>query len=243
MGEYFSNVVKPRIEKAIYSTEWKNGHPTTRITSVSQIVKYMCLESYEDALSNVALKANSSVLNFGDDYLINYMLDVESRDSLLSVDKFNEPFDFAMYITERNETKVRKIDIVETFNYLIGLSVESKSTIAIFNADPSANPSYEGAVELRKDANGQFMFQQLEGTLPDGRRALVIWRNITDDVLRSNAALDAYFQKYRINPRDREFDVIFVNGDNNIENLRLEDENWKVVMTEREFNNRMWEEA
>lgn len=203
----------------------------------------MCLESYEDALSNVALKANSSVLNFGDDYLINYMLDVESRDSLLSVDKFNEPFDFAMYITERNETKVRKIDVVETFNYLIGLSVESKSTIAIFNADPSANPSYEGAVELRKDANGQFMFQQLEGTLPDGRRALVIWRNITDDVLRSNAALDAYFQKYRINPRDREFDVIFVNGDNNIENLRLEDENWKVVMTEREFNTRMWEEA
>lgn len=243
MGEYFSNVVKPRIEKAIYSTEWKNGHPTTRTTSVSQIVKYMCLESYEDALSNVALKANSSVLNFGDDYLINYMLDVESRDSLLSVDKFNEPFDFAMYITERNETKVRKIDVVETFNYLIGLSVESKSTIAIFNADPSANPSYEGAVELRKDANGQFMFQQLEGTLPDGRRALVIWRNITDDVLRSNAALDAYFQKYRINPRDREFDVIFVNGDNNIENLRLEDENWKVVMTEREFNTRMWEEA
>lgn len=243
MGEYFETVTKPRVEKVIYSTDWNNGVPTNRASGITQIVKYMRLESYEDALSNVQLSQTHSTINFGDEYLINYMLDVESRDSLLNVDKFNEPFDFAMYITERNETKVRKIDVVETFNYLIGLSVESKSAIAIFNAEPSANPSYEGAVELRKDANGQFMFQQLEGTLPDGRRALVIWRNITDDVLRSNAALDAYFQKYRINPRDREFDVIFVNGDNNIENLRLEDENWKVVMTEHEFNTRMWEEA
>lgn len=243
MGEYFSSVTKPRIEKIIYAPEWKAGVPTERTSGITQIVKYMRLESYEDALSNVQLSQTHSTINFGDEYLINYMLDVESRDSLLNVDKFNEPFDFAMYITERNETKVRKIDVVETFNYLIGLSVESISAIAIFNAEPSANPSYEGAVELHKDSNGQFMFQQLEGTLPDGRRALVIWRNITDDVLRSNAALDAYFQKYRINPRDREFDVIFVNGDNNIENLRLEDENWKVIMTEHEFNTRMWEEA
>lgn len=243
MGEYFETVTKPRVEKVIYSTDWNNGMPTNRTSGISQIVKYMRLESYEDALSNVQLSQNHSTINFGDEYLINYMLDVESRDSLLNVDKFNEPFDFAMYITEHNETRVRKIDVVETFNYLIGLSVESKSAIAIFNAEPSANPSYEGAVELRKDANGQFMFQQLEGTLPDGRRALVIWRNITDDVLCSNAALDAYFQKYRINPRDREFDVIFVNGDNNIENLRLEDENWKVIMTEHEFNTRTWEEA
>lgn len=119
----------------------------------------------------------------------------------------------------------------------------SKSTISIFSTEPAANPAYEGALDLRKDVNGQFMFQQLEGSLPDGRRALVIWRNVTEDILKSNAALDAYFQKYRINPRNREYDVIFVNGDNNLENLRLDDETWKVVMTEQEFNKRMWEEA
>ena len=243
MGEYFETVTKPRIEKAIYSTDWKDGVPLNRTSGVSQIVKYMRLESYEDSLSNVALKANTSVLNFGDEYLINYMLDVESRDSLLNTDKFNEPFNFAMRITERNESKTRSIDVVETFNYLIGLNVGTKSTVSIFGTEPAKNPAYEGAVDLRKDANGQFMFQQLEGVLPDGRRALVIWRNVTEDVLKSNAALDAYFQKYRINPRDREYDVIFVNGDNHLENLRLEDETWKVVMTEQEFNKRMWEES
>lgn len=242
MGEYFTSATRPRIMKAVYAKSWNNGLPISRDSGVKQIIKYMRLESYEDALSNVVLKKNASVINFGDEYLINYMLDVESKDSLLNIDKFNEPFNFAMNITEKNESKVRHIDVVETFNYLIGLSVDSKSAVSIFASEPAANPLYEGAVDLRKDENGEYSFQQLEGSLPDGRRALVIWRNITNNILNSNAALDAYFQKYRINPRDREFDVIFVNGDNNLENLRLDEENWKVVMTEQEFNKRMWEE-
>lgn len=245
MGEYFSSVTKPRIEKVIYSSDWANGIPLNRTSGISQIVKYMRLESYEDALNNIVLNAintHSSKLNFGDEYIVSYMLDAESKDSMLTTDKFNEPFNFAMTITEQNETHLRQIDLVETFNYLIGLTVANKSAVVIFNAEPASNPAYEGAVELHKNVNGQFMFQQLEGTLPDGRRALVIWRNITDDILKSNAALDAYFQMYRINPRNRDFDVIFVNGDNNIENLRLENETWKVVLTEQEFNKCMWEE-
>ena len=98
-------------------------------------------------------------------------------------------------------------------------------------------------MELRKDLGGQYAFRQIEGTLPDGRRALVIWRTVTDNVLESNAALDAYFTKYRINPADREYDVIYVNGDNNLENLRTANEIWKVQMTEIEFKKRMFEEA
>ena len=45
-----------------------------------------------------------------------------------------------------------------------------------------------------------------------------------------------------INPGDREYDVIYVNGDNNLENIRRDDEQWKVVMTETEFKARMFEE-
>jgi adenine-specific DNA-methyltransferase len=242
MGEYFSTVTKPRVLKAIYSDTWKEGVPVTRQTSVPQIVKYMRLESYEDALSNVKLSKPQGVLEFDDDYLIHYMMDVESKESLLNFKKFNEPFNFMMRITEKNESKQRPIDMVETFNYLIGLTVISKSTISTFSTEKAAQPAYEGAVELRRDAKGDYSFQQLEGTLPDGRRALVIWRNVTSRILESNAALDAYFLKHRLNPQDREFDVIYVNGDNNLQNLRLKDETWKVVMTEQEFNQRMWEE-
>ena len=114
---------------------------------------------------------------------------------------------------------------------------------AYFSAFSASEPAYEGAVELRKDLGGQYAFRQIEGTLPDGRRALVIWRTVTDNVLESNAALDAYFTKYRINPADREYDVIYVNGDNNLENLRTANETWKVQMTEIEFKKRMFEEA
>lgn len=244
MGEHFYTTIIPRIVKAVYSADWSNGEPVNRQTGVSQIVKYMRLESYEDALNNIKVQTNEAQkqIQFGNEYLIHYMLDVETRESLLSTDKFTKPFDFAMHITEHNESKKRNIDVVETFNYLIGLKVVAQSPIAIFSAEPAPTPAYEGAVELRKDDKGEFMFRQIEGILPDGRRALIIWRHITDDVLKSNAALDAYFQKYRINPRDGEFEVIFVNGDNNLENLRPDNETWKVVMTEQEFNKRMWEE-
>ena len=180
---------------------------------------------------------------FGDQYLINYMLDIEAKGSLLNLEAFNSPFDYEMKITEKNECRPRKVDIVETFNYLIGLSVSRQSAIAYFKTCAAASPAYEGAVDLVKDNNGDYAFRQIEGTLPDGRRALVIWRNIkADNIAASNAALDAYFSRYRINPQDREFDVIFVNGDSNVENLRLDNENWKVVRTEAEFNRLMWTE-
>lgn len=242
MGEYFDKVTKPRIQKVVYASEWKDGKPKSRTTGVSHIMKYMRLESYEDALSNIELKKAGGISLWGEDYLINYMLNMESRDSLLSIDKFRSPFEYKMRITEKNECRERQVDVCETFNYLIGLKVMSQSTTTYYSTEKSASPAYDGAVELRKDDGGLYGFRQIEGVLPDGRKALVIWRTITDNTLASNAALDAYFSKYRINPAEREYDIIYVNGDNNLENLRTDDEQWKVVMIEKEFNEKMWEE-
>ncbi|MFQ8997522.1 site-specific DNA-methyltransferase [Allofournierella massiliensis] len=244
MGTYFDTVTQPRIKKVVYSADWKNGKPASRGTGISHIMKYFSLESYEDALSNVQLsEENKSLYDlFGEDYLIHYMLDIESKGSLLNLEQFKTPFNYQMKITERNETKTRRVDLVETFNYLIGLSVARQSTVSYFRSEPDTTGSYEGAVRLVKDNGGEYGFKQLEGTLPDGRRALVIWRTITEDLLSSNAALDAYFTKHRINPQDREFDVIYVNGDNNLDNLRTGEESWKVQMTELEFKARMFEE-
>lgn len=244
MGAYFYNVTLTRTKKIVYSNSWKNGVPQRRDDGVSHIMKYMRLESYEDALSNVSLEKNSVLSTmFSEQYLINYMLDIEAKGSLLNLDAFTSPFDYKMKITEKNECCRRGVDVVETFNYLIGLTVASQSAIAYFKTCTAKQPSYEGAVDLVKDNNGEYAFRQIEGALPDGRRALVIWRNIkADNLAASNAALDAYFSRYRINPQDREFDVIFVNGDSNVENLRFDNETWKVVRTETEFNRLMWTE-
>ena len=245
MGTYFSTATHPRIKKAVYSANWKDGKPTSRDTGVSHIMKYFSLESYEDALSNVRLSDEHKSLYslFGEDYLIHYMLDIESKGSLLDLEQFKVPFSYQMKITERNETKTRRVDVAETFKYLIGISVARQSTVSYFRSEPDTAGGYEGAVRLVKDNDGVYGFKQVEGTLPDGRRALVIWRTVTEDLLASNAALDAYFTKHRINPQDREFDVIFINGDNNLENLRTGEESWKVQMTETEFKNRMFEEV
>ena len=248
MGTYFKEATHARVKKAVYACgpkDWKKGKPIARNAGLSHIMKYFSLESYEDALSNVQLsESNKSLYDlFGENYLIHYMLDVESNGSLLDLEQFKAPFNYQMKITEHNETKTRRVDLVETFNYLIGLSVMRQSTVSYFRSEPDATGSYEGAVRLIKDNGGEFGFKQLEGTLPDGRRALVIWRTITEDLLASNAALDAYFTKHRINPQDREFDVIYVNGDNNLENLRTAEESWKVQMTELEFKARMFEEV
>ncbi|MCK6077563.1 site-specific DNA-methyltransferase [Paenibacillus silvae] len=243
MGEYFKTVTKARMLKVIYSNYWDNGKPVSRNTGISHIMKYIRLESYEDALSNIELADNGPHMQalFGEEYLLNYMLDIETESSLLKLDSFKTPFDYKLKVTEKNETIEKVIDIVETFNYLLGLSVSRQSAIAYFNAILDEQGAYEGAVSLVKDTSGIYSFKQVEGSLPDGRRALIIWRNITENLLESNAALDAYFTKHRINPNDREFDVIYVNGDNNLENMRMDDDNWKVRMTEIDFKKRMFE--
>ena len=245
MGEYFDTVTKPRMQKVIYADDWKEGKPQNRSTGVSQIIKYMRLESYEDALSNIELNGDTQQMRqlFGEEYLIRYMLDLESRDSLLNAEAFRNPFDCRMKITEKNEPKERPVDLAETFHYLIGLTVTHQSATSRFSARPASVPACEGAVELVKDSGGLYAFRRIEGILPDGQRALVIWRTVTDHISESNAALDAYFIRSRDDPAVPACDVIFVNGDNNLENLRAANETWKVRMTEIEFRKRMFEEA
>lgn len=240
MGEHFYTIALPRI-KYVLNGE-KSGVSKESDYAGGGIVKYIRLESYEDALSNIELKKQGGASLFGDDYLLQYMLDIEARGSLLNLDAFSNPFGYKLLTTKFNESHETLIDVVETFNYLIGLTVINEGTVNYFRAVDATKPEYEGAVDLVRDANGEYAFRQIEGTLPNGQHALVIWRTLGEDLVRTNAALDAYFKKYRINSRDSEYDVIFVNGDNNLENLRPDEENWKVIRTETAFNDKMWEE-
>lgn len=217
MGEYFDTVTKPRIQKVIYSEDWRDGKPVSRKGS-SHCFKYMRLESYEDSLNNLQIKRSAqqqsllSLDNFGEEYMLHYMLDVESRDSLLNADMFKKPFGYTLKITENNEMKEQEVDLVETFNYLIGLVVESMQII-----------------------RGNVVVQ---GKSLAGEKILVIWR---DTEQTDNAALNNFFRKLDINTRDTEFKRIYVNGDNNLENIRLDDEQWKVVLIEDAFHKLMFD--
>ncbi|MBS4032298.1 MAG: site-specific DNA-methyltransferase, partial [Clostridiales bacterium] len=250
MGNYFNTVTKPRMKKVIYAKDWKDGKPQNRHVGVSHIFKYIRLESYEDTLNNLEFSRTaeqeqqlSLSANFFDEYLVSYMLDIESRDSLLNLDRFKKPFDYKLKITQNNETKETAIDLVETFNYLLGLAVTGQRATVRFNAIPDDKGEYENAVKLTEDKHGNYAFKAIEGLLPNGNRALIIWRNLTEDLAADNAALDAFFMIYCAEAKGKDFDAIYVNGDNNLENLRRESEQWKVILIEIEFGKRMFEEV
>ena len=78
----------------------------------------------------------------------------------------------------------------------------------------------------------------VEGTSPEGDRVLVLWRNLEKT---DNGALDKWFKKQGYNTKDQEYDVVYVNGDNNLENLKRGDQTWKVRLTEEEFGRLMFD--
>lgn len=198
-GEYFETVTKPRAIKAIYSAQWKDGEPTAPQTGLSGCFKVLKLESYEDALNNIQLARPPAVGDlFGflpdharDDYLLRYMLNVESRASLLSIGDFRKPFDYAMDIAvdSAGAFERRPVDLVETFNYLLGLRV--------------------GQVDAQLERG----FVKVTGTLPGGESCLVLWR---DCEVLDYEGISRLCEELAIDPANSRFDVIYLNGDHNI---------------------------
>ena len=106
--------------------------------------------------------------------------------------------------------------MVETFNYLIGMRVET--------------------IHWHEDDN----ICVVEGILhKNDDRALIIWRNCE---VVDNEALNRFFEKMDYSTLAHDFDTIYVNGDNTLPNLRRDDDRWKVVLIEQEFQKRMFEE-
>lgn len=215
MGEYFSTVTKPRVQKAIYSEDWRDGKPVSR-KGVSQMFKYIRLEQYEDTLNNLILKQQQQTLPSGDaeeSYVLGYWLDTETKGSLFNIEWFRHPFDMKLKTTRDNEIMETNVDMVDTFNYLIGLRVET----------------------LRHPKEGLCVVEGF--THREGEHTLVVWRDM-DKV--SNEQLNDFFRRSDYNTRDTEFDRIYVNGDNLLSNIKTDEEHWKVVLIEEEFKKRMF---
>ena len=221
MGEYFNTVVKPRIQKVIYSKEWDNGKPIER-EGVSHIFKYIVLESYEDSLNNIRfdteisklLPDNSSLLN---DFMISYMLSMESKNSksMLNIDLLKDPFNYKMEIIENGEIKIKTIDLIETFNYLIGLTISRNFSVQAFHAE--FLESEYGQLEAKLINGDKYNFKVINGFLPNGDKTIIIWRNMTEDRKKDNIVLNSFIKKLNIELND--FRIIYVNGDNFIKNL------------------------
>ncbi|MFH1882415.1 MAG: site-specific DNA-methyltransferase, partial [Planctomycetota bacterium] len=293
MGDYFDTVLKPRIAKVVYSENWKDGKPVVARPSrsgperdaLATTIKYIRLESYEDTLNNLqfddnparnkAVAANSSLK---EDYMLHYLLDVETRgsQSLLNIDNFADPTSYNLKVKKpgTDEYVTRNVDLIETFNYLIGLRVthiaapqeitaeftriedpevpKDQKTKLVVVARPSRSGPERDALATTDGlaTSATFWFRKIEGWVPKDpsnpnngqpEKVLIVWRKLTGDLEKDNLMLDEWFQKNRISTRDFEFDTIYVNGSNNLPNLKRDDENWKVTLIEEEFMKRMWD--
>ncbi len=126
MGHHFETVLKPRIMKAIYAEKWKDTKPVSRESRLSHIIKYQRIESYEDALNNIEFTERENSLF--DEHLLSYWLGSETRHSptFLNVAELQNPFSYQLNIANGLEMQKQTVDLPETFNYLLGVSVQTR---------------------------------------------------------------------------------------------------------------------
>ena len=129
--KYFDTVLKSRVKKAIYSENWKKKKPVTRDSKLAHIIKYQRIESYEDALNNIKFKETEHKNLLFDEHQLSYMLDSDTRESptLLNIAELQNPFSYQLKIVEDMQMQTQTIDLPETFNYLIGLSVQTRQCL------------------------------------------------------------------------------------------------------------------
>ncbi len=215
MGQYFNTVLKPRLQKVVFSDNWKDGVPQDK-NGQSHAFKYHFIESYEDALNNIDFKRKEDTqeaMKF-DDYMLKYMLDFETQGvsaTLLKEEAFKTPFDYKLNIQRGHETpKEEKVDLVETFHYLIGLWLKT--------------------IRRHEHQDRKYAVSQGEVRSEDAiEDVLVIWRSTEDLDLDKEAK---WIKEEFIGKKT--FDRIYINGASKVKDAQP---------TEITFREKMFEEV
>lgn len=268
-GKYFETATKPRIQKVVYSADWTDGKPTAPKTGVSHAFKVIKLESYEDTLNNLqisdekerqtAIESNS---NLREAYYLNYLLEMETQGSasLLNISAFSDPTAYQLNIKSAgSDAQVSQaVDLLETFNWLIGLRVKKLHAPVRFNANlareddtdlPAGSTtrlSLKG--KLQEDANGAWWFRSVEGVVKNAaglereQRVLIVWRKLTGNLEQDNTVLAAYLAEHHIIDVQKltlevPYDVIYINGSHNLPMLAQCD----IRLLEDTFHQKMWD--
>jgi adenine-specific DNA-methyltransferase len=194
MATFFDSHLVKRLKNTLYGeqsgispvTNWKGGG----------FFKYQTIEQYEDTLNNIILVQNKMVqetLDGFNDYFLKYVLDFESRNSptRLNAERFQNPSDYKIMFLKDGEKVLQNVDLVETFNYLLGLTVEK--------------------IQFLKDSNSKVEYEIVTGKRETEKLA-IIWRNSQGlDLERDRVFIRQVLLEAKI-------DRVFINGDSYVEN-------------------------
>ena len=221
MGEYFDTVLLPRIAKVMFTPEWKEGKPKRMATPeeaerTPRLVKVLRLESYEDALNNVAGPANMEKaasrekayreVAGEDEYRLKYLvsLPLESSETMLNLAALEHPFDYTLEILTEKGPVRKSVDLMETFNYLYGLRVQKVETWV--NEKDRVKLKYNREKMPRKYRVIRAMDREQK------RRMLVVWRDMIGlDPVTERKFLEAKVKDLAANGEN--YDEHLINGD------------------------------
>lgn len=213
VGDHFDTVLLPRLKKVAFSPEWRDGiakrAATTREADRGpRIIKYFRLESYEEALGNIEFEREDEALFGLEDYMLRYMLRWETKGSatLLNIAALSCPFDYRLRLNGGGQDAEVVVDLPETFNYLLGLSVSSR--------------------RVYDDEGRRYLIYT--GRTRKGRSAVVIWRN-THGWTAKDRERDRDF--VAANNMTGEADEIWMNGDSIVKDSRTLD----IIFKQRMF--------
>ncbi len=187
VADYFDDLLLPRIKKSVYASEWDSGKPTEE-NELSHMIKYHKIEDYEDSLNN--LDSNSQQTDMGEftsdklEYHLNF--EVEGP-SLLDIEQMKNPFNYEMEIRDGDESKDRDIDLIETFNYLLGLEVRG--------------------IQQLEDNDRKYRIVTGER---DNDKITVVWRPVEDDDGEEFFEEDREFLKSNVLGDE---DIVYINYD------------------------------
>jgi adenine-specific DNA-methyltransferase len=212
MGDWFESVLLPRLKKAIFCDNWKDGQPTEG-KGLSHFIKYHHLEQYEDTIHNVEFpKADAGqkaldVFTKGEEaneYIMKYFLKYETdgSQSLLNLKNFDSPEDYKLRIISNGKgEEAHNVDLIETFNYLLGLRVNS--------------------YRFLKANDRKYIIVLGEKT---GRKISVVWRPTKDlDLKKDREAIRKAIDDYQP-------DETYVNGEAFLEGCKAIEPEFKALM-------------
>lgn len=226
MASSFNKVLLPRVQKVMFTPEWKEGKPVRMATEeeaerTPRLVKVLRLEGYEDALHNLVsdetleremprAKAFKEKVG-GDAYRLTYMarLPLEASASMLNLAKLEHPFAYTIEVLGEDGPRTETVDLVETFNFLYGLHVQR--------------------IESWHDEAGKRDYRAVKARKADGRRVLVLWR----DMDKLDPAVERKFLEAQLK-QDDPFDEAWINGDCAVPGVQSLDGLFKRLLEEEE---------
>ncbi len=205
MADYFDTIIIPRIKKVAYSFNWKDGKPQD-MNGIGIFFKYHTLEQYEDSLENIEFEEQQKTLYDVPDYFVKYMLEWETKNSntFLNLQNLKNPFNYKLKIIKNYQQKEVETDVVETFNYLLGLHTKGYKVL---------------------EDNGRkyvFVFGEKEGN-----RIAIIWRSMKDIDLEKDKEV------VEDNIKDFNPDEIYINGDAIVKGFKAIESLLRILMFDR----------